>query len=457
MISELPHSREAERVIVGCPIISESSDLYHSVAEKINPSDFFFDSFRDIFLATGAVLKRSGAINMPLVAAELAQNHSFASESLARQVVVDTCHGLPRNMNLKGEAVVVKHHSLNRRILRLKATTESDIALGMSGPDVLEILENGVADLRSDFRTSENFLTDSSTAVDELLAELEEGWTTGKTRGLSTGIPTLDDLLMGLQPGKLYTVAARTGHGKTWLALNATVPCIREEKGVLFISLEMMPSELTLRLLANLVDIDARNIRNNYLSKDEKSLVRAGLAEIKKYAVTYGRPGASVTPNMIRGWAKKLARKQELGLIVVDYLQLVDPHGKHGNRQLEVAEVSKALKRMSMELKVPVMALSQLNRNIDYDKDREPELCDLRESGTIEQDSDVVMFLHGSPKEAERQILVKKHRGGPMGDIDVIIKTSTGRFSVPKPPETGPEHRNGGDGACETYTSLNFG
>jgi replicative DNA helicase len=206
------------------------------------------------------------------------------------------------------------------------------------------------------------------------------------------------------------------------------MPTIRDEKVVLFVSLEMLPSELTMRLLSNMVGMDSQSIRCNLMSSSEKRLVESGLQDIRKYSYVYGRPGHKTTVEKIRGAARKIKRTRELGMVVVDYLQRVSATGKHQNREREVALISSSLKDLSMEFAVPVLALCQLNRGLDYDKDREPEFKDLRESGAIEQDSDVVMFLHGPADSADRQILVKKQRGGPNASIPVRFLRSIGRF-----------------------------
>jgi replicative DNA helicase len=259
--------------------------------------------------------------------------------------------------------------------------------------------------------------------------------------GLSTGFIDLDHLLTGFHPGELIILAARPGVGKTSLAMNMAMhAAIKEERAVGIFSLEMPAEQLLMRLLASEARVDMKKLRGGRLTALDEEKFQEHAARLYK-APLYIDDTGSLSPFDLRAKARRLKQKDErLGLIVVDYLQLMHLKGSE-SRQIEVSEISRSLKMLSKELGVPIVALSQLSRKVEERKDGRPMLSDLRESGAIEQDADVVMFIHRDDKQndgggdggssrrtQEMELIVAKQRNGPIGALDLVFLAEYTRF-----------------------------
>jgi replicative DNA helicase len=273
-------------------------------------------------------------------------------------------------------------------------------------------------------RVSES-MVDVSAALQQTLDQLERIYgQTERITGVPTGYSDLDDLLLGLQPSTLNVVAARPAAGKTAFALGAAANvAMVANRPVIFFSMEMGTLELTKRLLAAEARVDARKLQTGQINEAEWTRLSHGVGRLAE-APLFIDDNPHCTVMEMRAKARRMkARNGDLGLIVVDYLQLMQPSGKRGeNRQVEVAEISRGLKILARELECPVVALSQLNRQLEYRADKRPMLADLRESGSLEQDADVVVFLYRdeiyNPESDQRgtaEIIVAKHRNGPTG------------------------------------------
>jgi len=252
--------------------------------------------------------------------------------------------------------------------------------------------------------------------------------------GISTSIRSLDSVLGGLHPSDLIVLAARPGVGKSALVTQIAYEVAKTGRTVGIFSLEMSAEQLSERLVCGISGVDAHRLRVRRLRDDEWDEAFRVMAQISPYPI-YVDTSPVLTPSQALSRARRLKNKDRLDLIIVDYLQLMSVDGKRESRQQEIAEISRVLKGLARDLKVPVLACSQLSRAVEQRKSKEPELSDLRESGAIEQDADIVMFLHRlehDPKAAtyETDVLVKKHRHGPVGKCTLTFVPSRVRFEL---------------------------
>ncbi|KKP95051.1 MAG: Replicative DNA helicase, partial [Candidatus Levybacteria bacterium GW2011_GWA2_36_13] len=251
-------------------------------------------------------------------------------------------------------------------------------------------------------------------------------------RGVKTGFTDLDNLLSGMQASNLLILAARPGQGKTAMIVNiAQYVAVNEKKPVGVFSLEMSQEEMVDRLLVGQADVDAWRLKTGKLSETDFAKLSEAMGILADAPIFIDdTPGISVS--QIRTKARRLQLEKNIELLIVDYLQLVDPGKRYDNRVQEVSLVSQSLKNLARELKIPVLAVSQLSRAVEHRGERKPQLADLRESGAIEQDADVVMFIYRPDSEIANvmpsKVLVAKHRNGPMGEIDLLFRGDRIRF-----------------------------
>ena len=253
--------------------------------------------------------------------------------------------------------------------------------------------------------------------------------------GTATGFTDLDEMTAGLQPTDLLILAARPAMGKTTLALNiAEHAAIRTKKAVIVFSMEMSASQLALRLISSNGRINAQRLRNGQLEEEDWSRVTGAIKMLRDAKIFIDdTPGLS--PDVLRAKARRLKREHDVGLIVIDYLQLMAVPGNSENRANEISEISRSLKHLAKELNVPVIALSQLNRSLESRADKRPVMADLRESGSIEQDADLIVFIYRdevyndeSPDKGKAEIIIGKHRNGPTGTVVLSFQGQWLRF-----------------------------
>ncbi|MBU3978620.1 replicative DNA helicase, partial [Patescibacteria group bacterium] len=299
--------------------------------------------------------------------------------------------------------------------------------------EILDLAESSIfsisqSHIKGGFVQLKTTLTESFDRIDELQKK-GAGF-----RGVKTGFIDLDNLLSGMQKTNLLILAARPGQGKTALVLNiAQHIALKEKKPVGIFSLEMSKEELVDRLLIAQSDVDAWRLKTGKLSEEDFTKLSQAMGELAEAPLFIDdTPGLSILE--MRSKARRLQMEHDLGLIVVDYLQLVDPGRRYDNRVQEVSMVSQALKNLARELNVPVLAASQLSRAVEHRGEKRPQLADLRESGAIEQDADVVMFIYRPDIEVTTphipsKLLIAKHRNGPTGEIDLMFFGNRIRFS----------------------------
>jgi replicative DNA helicase len=427
-----PNSLEAEESVLGAVLLD--SDAANIALEKLRPDDFYRPAHQAIF---DAVLVLFNA-NQPIDAVTVA-------EGLRRSEMLDRVGGLgyltelinavPATSNVEHYAAIVEEHALRRRLMRVggdigKLATSVDRAIG----DVLDKAEQSV------YAVSERRVGDGLAPIDPLLGPAIERAEElhrlgGEVTGLPTGLRDLDRKLAGLHPTNLIVVAARPGMGKTTLALNIAQNVAIHGEPVAVFSLEMSREEIVSRMLCSQGRIDSQRLRTGRLTEADFSKLSAAANVLYKKPI-YVDDSAGLTVTEIRAKCRRLTRRSGLGLVIVDYLQLM--HGSGGeNRQQEIAIISRSLKNLARELHVPIIAVSQLNRSLEQREDKRPRLGDLRESGAIEQDSDVVMFIYRHeyyhPEAIETkgiaEIAIAKHRQGSVGRVDMTFLPEFTLFS----------------------------
>ena len=342
----------------------------------------------------------------------------------------------PATSNARRYAQIVEEHSLLRKLI----AAASEIAeLGYDVPE-----DVGAAVDRAEsmvFEVAQRRVTTTTRPLRELLADqldrLEALFERGEAiTGIPTGYTDLDEMLAGLQPSNLVIIGARPSMGKTSLALGlAAHAAMDAQVPVLFFSLEMSHLEITQRLLCSEARVDATRMRTGRLHEQDWPKVAHAIGRLGE-APIYIDDNPNITVMDIRAKARRQKARDGLGLVVVDYLQLMSSRTRVENRQLEVSEISRNLKILARELEVPVVALSQLSRNLEMRSDKRPVLADLRESGSIEQDADVVMFIYRddvyNPESADRgtaELLIAKHRNGPTGKTELAFLGQYTRFA----------------------------
>ena len=427
-ISKLPPQNiEAEQSLLGSLLIDKESIV--RISEIISSSDFYrSDQHAPIYGAIQALYEKREPIDLITVTEELKKNDMY--DKVGGSAYLTTLVNIvPTSAHIEHYAKIIKEHSV-RRSLIAQATKLVERSYDESQP-VEEVLEGAEASIFSisqehvsrDFIQIKDALTESFDRLDELQKS------SGKLRGVPTGFKDLDAKLAGMQNSNLIILASRPGQGKTSMALNiAQHVAVTANVPVGIFSLEMSQEELVDRLLVGQADIDAWKLKTGRLDEkdfDKMSLAMGELAEAPIFIDD--TPGISISE--MRTKARRLQTEHGLKFLIVDYLQLI--HGRNiENRVQEVSEISQQLKNIARELKIPVLAISQLNRSVESRGTRKPQLADLRESGAIEQDADVVMFIYREdPENMEDTTLdIQKHRNGSTGEIKLYFRADRTKF-----------------------------
>lgn len=427
-----PHDEHAEAAILGSILIDK--DALIEVMEIARPEFFYKEANSKIFSAMLTLFEKHEPIDLVTVKAQLKKMGVYGKIDGA-SYLTDLVNSVPTSAHIRNYAKIVQENYIKRRLIALSAKiTEDSFSQEEDVRNLLDKVEQDIFALSQqhvhrDFIHIKEALAESFDRLDELH---KRG---GGLRGASTGFVDLDNKLAGMQPSNLLILASRPGQGKTALSLNiAQHIAVSEKLPVAFFSLEMSKEELVDRLLVNQADVDAWKLKTGRLSDEDFTKLSQGMGELAEAKLFIDdTPGINIME--IRTKARRLQIEQGCSLIIVDYLQLVDSGRRFDNRVQEVSLISQSLKNLARELKVPVLACSQLSRAIEQRGSKIPQLADLRESGAIEQDSDVVMFLYREneePKQWESQILTKlliaKHRNGPIGELELVFKGNRIRF-----------------------------
>jgi replicative DNA helicase len=415
-----PHNLEAEESLLGAMLLSR--DAIATAMEVCKPEDFYKSSHGHIFSAITSLFSEGEPADWVTVTEELRRRGLL--ESIGDpSVFVSLQANTPSIGNAEYYARIIEELALLRRLVSVAGEiTELGYSLPEDVSDVLDRAESLV------FEVAQRRVVDSMTPLRDLLGQgldhLQRLYDQGDAiTGLATGYVDLDEQLSGLQPSNLIVVGARPAMGKTAFALGMVAHAgIKLHVPTLLFSLEMSHMELTQRLLGSEARVDANRMRTGNLREADWAKVGNAISRMSE-APIYIDDNPNLTVMDIRARARRMKSRVGLGLVVVDYLQLMTGRHAAENRQVEVSEISRGLKILARELEVPVVALSQLSRGLEMRQDKRPMLADLRESGSIEQDSDVVLFLYRdeiyNPESTETQgtaeIIVAKHRNGPTG------------------------------------------
>ncbi len=428
-----PHSDEAEQAVLGGVMLDNKA--WDRIADKINEHDFYRADHRLIFNALSALASKSNPLDVVTVSEFLKQRVEL--ESAGGEVYLfELSKNTPSAANVTAYAEIVHERSVLRQLIG--ASNEiADLAFhpdGQQASEILDIAEQKVFKIAEQgSRGSEpvklsNLLAQATERIDTLFHS-DDAFS-----GLATGFTDFDKMTSGLQQGDLVIIAGRPSMGKTVLGINiAENAAITTDKPVLVFSLEMSGEQIAMRMISSLGRIDQHKVRTGKLSDDDwprLTSVVSMLAEAKMFV----DDTPALSPIELRARARRIARQHgQLGLIVIDYLQLMQVPGNKENRTNEISEISRSLKALAKELNVPVVALSQLNRSLEQRHDRRPIMSDLRESGAIEQDADLIAFIYrdevynsDSPDKGTAEIIIGKQRNGPIGKIRL---TFLGRYT----------------------------
>ena len=430
-----PQSIEAERSVIGGLLLS--ADGWDAIAELVTASDFYRPEHRAIFRQIAMLVDRSEPVDVVTVADRLlatgeldaAGGHTYLTE-LAEQT--------PTAANIRAYASAVHE----RAVLRKLITAAQDIADTGFNPDGRgseELLDE--AERRIMQISEEGLKTGGPRGMEPLLSgaleRIEELFNSGgDITGLTTGFIDLDKMTSGMQPADLVIVAGRPSMGKTSFAMNLVENAVGgTDKPILVFSLEMPAEQLVIRMLSSLGRIDQGRVRNGKLEQDDWPKLSKAMNTLKEARI-FIDDTPSLTPTELRSRARRVAREQgELGMIMVDYLQLMRVAGSTDGRTAEISEISRSLKAIAKEFRCPMVALSQLNRSLEQRPNKRPVNSDLRESGAIEQDADVIMFIYrdevyheDSLDKGTAEIIIGKQRNGPIGTCRLAFQGEYTRF-----------------------------
>jgi len=437
----LPNSAEAERAILGGVVLDNG--LISQAIELLRPEDFYVPSHRRIFMAMIALFERGAEINPILIGEELKKENALESVG-GISFITNLTYGLPHSTNIAHYAKVVRGKSMLRQLIKTSNKITQEALEQEDEPEIiLDHAEQAIFQL-ADERVRQGFVHVKPVA-EQLLEKVQEmEGRAAVLTGLTTGFADLDKMTSGLQRQDLIIVAARPSMGKTSFALMlAENAAIHAGAVVGIFSLEMSKEALVMRLLCSQGNIDAQRFRNGFLSRPEWAQIAKSLGILADSKI-FLDDTASISVLEMRAKSRRLAAEQKkLDLIIVDYLQLMAGSAKRfESRQQEVSQISRELKALAKEMNVPVVALSQLSRAPESRSDHRPQLADLRESGALEQDADVVAFIYReeqykTPEERNNlpedqknvaELIVAKQRNGPTGTVDLRFTPSSMRF-----------------------------
>lgn len=419
-----PHSLDAEQSVLGGVMLDNRA--WDNVVDKLREDDFYRNEHRLIYRAMGRLVEHSKPLDVLTVSEALKEIHEL-DQAGGEVYLFELANNTPSAANISAYADIVRERSVLRQLIAA-ANDIADSAFNPQGRQITELLDTAE---RSVFSISEqgtrgsgpinvkDFLTKTMDRIDTLFHS------NNSITGVPTGYHDFDDMTSGLQSSDLVIIAGRPSMGKTTFAMNiAEHVVIKSRSPVLIFSMEMPGEAIVMRLLSSLCRIDQLRIRTGKLQDEDWPRISSTVSMLSD-APLYIDDTPALSPAEMRARARRLAKEHgQLGLIVVDYLQLMQVPGSGENRTAEISEISRSLKSLAKELKVPVIALSQLNRGLEQRTDKRPVMSDLRESGAIEQDADLIVFIYrdevyndNSPDKGTAEIIIAKQRNGPIGKL----------------------------------------
>lgn len=424
-----PHNDEAEQSVLGAMMIDKEAITL--VSGMLTPAHFYNDTNALIYDTMLTLFEDRKPIDILTLTAALKKKK--AEDSAPPAYLTELVSAVPTAANVEYYAQIVKDMALKRSLIRIGGDiTEMAFTPDAETKDILDKAESSIftisqGNITRDFVPLRETLADTFDRIDALHQNGDS------LRGVRTGFADLDHILSGMQKSNLLILAARPGTGKTAITLNmAQYVAMHEKKAVAIFSLEMSKEELVDRLVVAQSEVDAWKIKTGRLNEDDWDKVSAAMGQLGDTPLFIDdTPG--LTMGEMRSKARRLHLEHNLGLIVVDYLQLVNPGKQYESRTVEVSAISQGLKNLARELNVPMLACSQLSRAVEQRGEKRPQLADLRESGAIEQDADVVMFIYRPDSDASgttipTKLLISKHRNGATGEIDLLFRGDRMKF-----------------------------
>lgn len=430
-----PQNLEAEASLLGAILID--ADAIVRIADTVDANDFYDERHRHIYEAIKKLYEKHSPIDVLTLSNRLKEDGLLDTVG-GSAYLTDLTNYVPTAAHVEHYGEIVAQKALRRRLIK---ASQDMTGFGYDETQtVQDLIEQAETEL---FKVSQQHVKQDISSIEEILAEsfdrLDElHKDKGKIRGVPTGLRDLDNILAGLQRSDLIIIAARPSMGKTALALNlAHNIATKSEQPVLLFSLEMSKEQLVDRLLSMESGVDAWNIRTGNLSDADFEKIGQAMGTLSE-APIYIDDTPGITVSDLRTKARREQHQRQLGAIMVDYLQLMSGgsrYGGDGNRVQEISEISRGLKAIARELNVPVIALSQLSRSVESRSPQIPQLADLRESGSIEQDADVVAFIYredyynpDTDRKNITDIFIKKHRNGPTGQVELYFDRERQRF-----------------------------
>lgn len=433
----MPHNDDAEQAVLGAMFLSKYAA--QKCVENLSGELFYLDKHEKIFNTIQDLVENSKPIDITTVTEEL-DKKKWLKNVGGVAYLTELVNSVPSASNVDEYIKIVNEKAVLRRLI-LESSRISDQAYDASEElnDILDSAEKGILNVvktrkGSEFRTIQEVLFKTQSDLEKLAQNK------GEITGLSTGFYEIDRITSGLHPNELIIIAARPAMGKTAFALNlATNIAQNQDKAVALFNMEMGAEQLAIRMLSSAGQVDQNKLKRGYFEHNDWKRINEAMSRLADTKLFIDdTPG--MTMSEIKAKCRRLAsQKDGLAIVIIDYLTLIQGSSKYqGNRQQEVSEISRSLKTMAMELEVPVIALAQLSRSVEGRDDKRPMLSDLRESGSIEQDADIVAFLYRDDyynKQAaeesqisESEFIIAKHRNGPTKTIPLVFKRNTSTF-----------------------------
>ncbi len=428
----IPHSREAEEAVIGAVLINP--DVYYDVAQFLNADDFYIHRHKWIWEAFTRLHEQRTPIDLLTVADELDRMGQLV-ELGGPAYLTALVNQVPTSLNAESYGRIVEAHAIRRKMINA-ANRIASLAYdeGALVDTVMDEAEKAIFDVSERRLTHElqpisSVLSEYYDRIDDLAKRPDEIF------GVPTGFIDLDRLLAGLQPSDLLIIAGRPGQGKTGFLLSvAKNAALTHKISVAIFSLEMSNEQVVQRLIAQETGIDSQRLRTGKLTEEEWPLFTHAI-EVFSDTRIFLDDTPAITPLQLRTKCRRLHMEYGIDLVIVDYLQLMSGDTRTDNRVQEVSYISRNLKVLARELNVPVLAAAQLSRAVEQRTDKRPVLSDLRESGSLEQDADIVMFIYrpdqyekDTAKQNIAEIIVAKHRNGPVGSVELIFRSALAKF-----------------------------
>lgn len=430
-----PHSEEAEKSTLGSLLIDK--DAIIKIADLLKPDDFYLSSHEMIYSAILELFEKRSAIDILTLTTTL-ENREQLDKIGGSSYLAELANEVPTSTHVFQYGLIVKQKSTLRRLLK---AGQNITALGFKeGEEIDQLLEKAEQSL---FSVSQTFFKDKFvhirdvlTSTYEKIADLHDPDSKDKYAGIPTGFKSIDAILTGMHPSDLVILAARPAMGKTALALNMAQNIARKDLSVGIISLEMSKEQLVERMFCSMLEVDSWKIKTGKLSETDFARIGPIMDKLNSLKIFIDDSlGNSIVE--LRAKTRRLQMEHGLDFLIIDYLQLMHTgsSGFNANRVQEISEISRALKTIAREMRIPILALSQLSRAVENRPIKIPQLSDLRESGSIEQDADVVMMMYredyyeeDTPRKGLTDLFIKKHRNGPTGQVELRFQKERMRF-----------------------------